>query len=332
MGSHKKILWLAALITVSILLLLLKLPNQTVSSPCIDFQLIRAYETENLRLFGYCLSKGGNPNSRIDGTYYSLLQSAVAKNQTSYVNLLLSYSANPNVQSLYSASPVYIAALNENEDILKKLLSSQGFVYTTPPGDQDILADKKRFCNKNIRNLIEEKSKSDLEIFLLKEKILAAIEDRDFLSLENALGALKKAGGSTEFLGFSSISSAISKKDFEIISFLISQGIDPCVADEQGEFPAFSAYKMWKNKEYRFLLLACNNPNLKTDFGQTLMHLAVKYEDTDEIKFLLQAGATLNEPDNTGKTPLDYLSKKIESELSSSEFKIFLTENNESCL
>ncbi len=148
--------------------------------------------------------------------------------------------------------------------------------------------------------------------------------------------------------GFYALKGAILGKNFDIFEFLIQNNItDINVKNEKGETILFDAIKnnyiydiIINRPEIIDILIDSCGPNIKgikpiiaeyllswpqldvnikNNFEQTILHLAVKYENLEIINFLFKRRPeiirSLNEKDDYGSTPLHLAAENINAEI-----------------
>jgi len=90
----------------------------------------------------------------------------------------------------------------------------------------------------------------------------------------------------------------------EKIRIFLNSGIDPNIADKNGNTPLLVATKYKKMRAINFLLVKGANPNIANKKGITPLHIAIDNNDYKLVRNLLLRGADIDIPTASGFTPL----------------------------
>ena len=94
----------------------------------------------------------------------------------------------------------------------------------------------------------------------------------------------------------------INNGNAEELKQVLDAGAEPNICNNVGETPLHKAAH--HTGMVPLLLAAGANPNIKDDYDQTPLREAVLAGDAEAVKALLGYGASVDEVDNTGQTPL----------------------------
>ena len=104
---------------------------------------------------------------------------------------------------------------------------------------------------------------------------------------------------------------AMAKRSLKGFEFLLKNGADPNystgnVEDKESFFSAMELAASADNSDYLLLLLEYGgNPNLMIGNGtRSLINQAVIYNQTENVRLLIEAGADMDHEDFSGKTPM----------------------------
>ncbi len=106
-----------------------------------------------------------------------------------------------------------------------------------------------------------------------------------------------------------SLEQAIDRENIPAIQAALARGESANAVDESGETPLMFASKNGQTRIVRLLLLyAQADPNVPSQSwqtpGETALMLACQHNHADIVSLLLDAGADIEQTDNTGKTAL----------------------------
>ncbi|ORX41400.1 ankyrin [Piromyces finnis] len=199
----------------------------------------------------------------------------------------------------YFVTPLYIACVSNNEEIVKML-----FDYG---------------ANVNFRNNIGETAllylcKCNLSLDIIKlliDKYKAKIYDVDNY-------------GNTLLHKFCK---RRSDNDVKLFNFLIEKGLDINKVNNEGNTPLIELCR-YTTKYFYIPLLLENGAeiNIRNNKGETALLVTCKYGDDRLVKKLVECGADVNIADNDGNTPL-LISCRDDSKLSISRLKRYFIEN-----
>ncbi|PYH91817.1 ankyrin, partial [Aspergillus ellipticus CBS 707.79] len=100
---------------------------------------------------------------------------------------------------------------------------------------------------------------------------------------------------------------AVFAGEMTMTKFLFERGADIEVRDKDNRTPLLIAYSEGNMKMTGFLLERGANINVKDNEGFTLLSMAVRYEDNQEVvRLFLEKGADIHAEDNEGFTPLSW--------------------------
>ncbi|NDJ52905.1 MAG: hypothetical protein GYB68_07470 [Chloroflexi bacterium] len=221
------------------------------------------------------LRAGMTPDAR-DGSGKTALNIAVGLKNIELARLLLDHGADPNAQGRYIGAP--IRQVRDRLDLLNLLLS-----YGADP------------------NLLDHHRSPPLN----------AAVDADHLE---TVKRLVEAGAAINPFpaGRTPLMRAIRFNHREIALWLLDQGADPNVMNENGETALMIAVE--KQPHLVPLLLARQaDPDRQGHKGETALMMAVEKGNPDSVRALLAAGAKLDIKNDAGDTALDMAAYRPET-------------------
>lgn len=167
------------------------------------------------------------------------------------------------------------------------------------------LAIKKQ--NPAITALILERAKADLPNKQDETPLLLAVSygyGSDFIQ------ELTNKGANPNRLsnGITPLSRAVDKENIPLAAMLIKKGADPSIANKNGDIPLYQAVRINHAVLAGVLLHRSPSPvddaNWQTPVGETLLNMAVGYQNTALVRVLADAGADVNAVDYMENTPM----------------------------
>ena len=131
---------------------------------------------------------------------------------------------------------------------------------------------------------------------------------------ETRMGELLEQGADVNAVGVEEIHPlfwAMAKRSLKGFEFLLKNGANPNystgnVEDKEGLYPVLELAASADNSDYLLLLLEYGgNPNQRFGEGtRTIIYQAVMYNQTENVRLLINAGADMDHQDLSGKTPV----------------------------
>jgi ankyrin repeat protein len=223
------------------------------------------------------LSNGGNINAQ-DEYGYTILLRAAWRDSAEIVDFILGKGADVNILSKMYESPLTFTKSEKVYDLLMTK-NPKTDLPLEPTSKQTLLHSfSSNGILKGVKYLIEEKK---VNIDLKDSKGATGLYySVDHNHIEVARYLLEKGAKQTKGWGTFPVHEALENKNYEMLDLLFEYG-----AKEQ--------------------------INSLTESGYALIHLALKENDLEMVKYLVEKGASVNTKDYDGKTPLNYCNELI---------------------
>lgn len=184
------------------------------------------------------------------------------------------------------------------EDAVINLKSKEGETPLT-------LSIKKQ--NPAIIDLVLERAKADLANDHDETPLMLAV---NFGYEPSFLKILADKGANPNRLsnGVTPLSRAVAKENMTSAAMLVRLGADPSIPNKDGIIPLYQAVRLNHAVLAGVLLHRSEQPgddaNWQTPVGETLINMAVSFENTDLLRVLAEKGANVNATDYLENTPL----------------------------
>lgn len=267
-----------------------------------DFdKLWKAVNASNFSQARVFLAKGLNPNYRYK--WEPLIIRAVKNNDIKMVKLLLEFKAKINAIDGNGFTPLYHAVEN-NFDNITSLILSKNVIFSP------------RYKRNNDALLVAVENNSSLMFEILKKganldyaydrKGYSAVKQSLIEKDQQRLSMLMKIGADPDGIGAESLLLySVRKNNFDQIEFLLKNGLSPNVAEGDKESALLWTVINKKHMPTAKLLLEYGaDPNYKSRFQVSLLHLAIRQNNYNLVALLLEAGANIEIQDSRGNTPL----------------------------
>jgi len=246
------------------------------------------------------------------------LAGAVVQEQVGVVTFLLDHGADPNIPNKNGLTPLEHACGRDkgNALVLAQLLLAKGALvnatnvagFTIEPLDWAISTDNLEL----VKLLLDHGA-------IIQEWYLANAADRGDTDIAETLIAsgadvnAKDAGGNT------ALHSAAWSGQEEIVKLLLSHGADPDPKRRDGLTPLINAAGPGAERHGKgcveLLLAKGANINATDGDGETALHKAAYYGNSDVVEILLAHGASINATNKMGRTPSQVAGKPEIAEL-----------------
>lgn len=305
--------------------------------------LSKASESGNLEIVQYLLQTGKNSQETLNDALWALCEARPKPDTLKIAQLLLDSGAQVNSQAgFYNTTPLHGAARNGSLELVKLLVSKGAKINAVDkefsmPLAKAVQADNLEIAkfllehgaDKTINHAdtefqtaifkarsakmaqllianganVSESDKKGLSVLL---HAVANYLDFDLLKVLLQKGAdinEQDKSGTTALLWAGQ--HPYESDDKNCVQFLLENGANANVANNQGETPLLVAEKL---EVLQALLAHGADVNAQNEDGQTaLMHIAQIYDPKGEkTKWLLEHGADVNIRDKKGKTALGY--------------------------
>ena len=208
---------------------------------------------------------------------------------------------------------LYRAVANEMTGLVKWLLSTQPPSFsanTTFPGERDMNITPlhmavDRGYESMVPVLLEKSADVNLPDAFGQSALHLAVEKG---RKNMVLLLLEKNGdiGGLDLCEHSLLYQAVELRHESIARLLVERGADVNnQVDDILQSLLCRALKNSDEKMIHFLLDKGADIGIRSDFGESLLHLAVMWKETDMVRLLLQRGADADLHDLSGRTPLD---------------------------
>jgi len=205
----------------------------------------------------------------------TFLIEAIRANQPEIVRILLRYGANPNLRE--------ITGVNDRDEKL--------------PGDTPLAAALEVDSIEIVRSLIQHGVSLRQNPSALHSS--TSIGMKRFLLNHGALVDGRDEDGET------SLQTAVTEDDPELVKLLIEHGSNVNIPDDEGATPL---HRCGSVEVARLLIARGARVNAADKHGLTPLHLAAfETSQIDLAKLLIAHGANVNAKDEDGNTPLDFI-------------------------
>lgn len=255
----------------------------------INLDLLVAIKEGDIPKVSALLAEGADPSTReIDG-YTSLIVAALNKNRA-IVQLLLSRGADANLSGSDGLTALQVAASDGENEIVEDLLLS-GAKVNAKDKENDSALDLAAYHgrDKTIQILLDwgayiDSRDSDGNTPLMQAAMNGHAKVVRLLLNKGARVNAKNNNGETALM--------LAHRDEGTLEHLLSYGADINAKSKKGWTPLmYAAYSYHENKA-RMLLAKGANVALKTNRGETVLHIAQMRNGNDRIIHLLkEAGA-----------------------------------------
>lgn len=305
--------------------------------------LSKASESGNLEIVQYLLQTGKNSQETLNDALWALCEARPKPDTLKIAQLLLDSGAQVNSQAgFYNTTPLHGAAQNGSLELVKLLVSKGAKVNAVDKEFSMPLAEAVQADNLEIAKFLLEHgadktinhadTKFQTAIFKARSAKMAQllIANGANVSESDKKGLSVLLHAVANYLDFDLLKVLLQKgadineqdksgttallwagqhpyesDDKNCVQFLLENGANANVANNQGETPLLVAEKL---EVLQALLAHGADVNAQNEDGQTaLMHIAQIYDPKGEkTKWLLEHGADVNIRDKKGKTALGY--------------------------
>ena len=197
----------------------------------------------------------------------------IEENNTEVIKQLIDNGIDVNLKDDNGCSLLHIAAGNETDEMIKILLANNSAVNVVGVnGETPLIVACKRNKINNVRALIEHGADVNFRL---------------------------------ETTGSTALHFAAKFADEELIKFLLNHmNISVNASDNDSQTPLIWACSRKNNVNTVATLLDHGADITESPYGQSGLHFAAKYGDSEMIKLLLERGISINTVDSDEKTPL----------------------------
>ena len=219
------------------------------------------------------------------------LLTAAEKGTIEQVRDLIRQGADVNVQDEYGFTPLISAIINEHLDICKELVKAGADVNMKSEAGMTAL----HFLGDRLYSPL---STNDLEC--MNELVHEGADVNSQTNSGNTplmliLSRIRFGDGVDAFDEFDK---SYQEADASATEIMLNAGLDPNIADKEGNTMLHEAAEDGNVKAVKMLLLKGANPNaIEQVFGETPLHYAAWSGNKEVVKLLIKAGAQLNVKD-----------------------------------
>lgn len=249
--------------------------------------LIAAVKENNLSVAKVLIQAGADLNHQEQKGETALHFTVMPKDEQTHdglplTKLLIDAGANLTIQNDWGATPAYMAATNEHNEVLLLMIESKADI-----------------------NIIESSGWSPL---------LAAIYDKNFVTANALLKGGANANqalpsGQTSLHLLVNTPTPSNELNAQLIDLLVSYKANVNAKDEEGNTPIMFAILHSRNLEFASLLKANSDTSLVRNDGKSLLHMAIFSKDPAMLKLVLKTDVDLDLLDEKGWGAIHYLVK-----------------------
>ena len=278
-------------------LLLEKGAHQDVNDSQGRCPVIIAVQTGNVQLLQKLAGAGGDLGHRhviTRGDARTPLHIAVQNQDIPMVKYLLSQKVSMEARNIDFESPLMLAAMTGNLEMVKLLVENGANMYATRGFGSSLLESEMYPPPPPIKRYLQEVEQKRLSA--LEEPVWAGVLKRD------EIGRIKP----------------------ESIEEYLQQGGDPHGKDKEGQTLLHYAAGAGAKKDLLESLLTVPEIDINTAdiHGMTPLHIACRYDELENVKTLLEYGAAVDARDRNEKTPLIILAQYYHSGISGDEQEV----------
>ena len=232
------------------------------------------------------LAAGASPDAEAEGAMPILLEAAW-NDRIATVDLLLKYGADINRTNASGQTALYIAAMQDSDDMVQLLLDHEPDVNLQEwTKERTALYESVRNASVDITRRLLERGADPNKKFAMQDR------SRDRSIAETVLMLAAEQG------------------QLEILKLLLKSGADPNVSNAFGQTALHIAAGSGAVDMVRLLLDAGADPEVTRSETSTPLDIAVDKGNTSIIDLLLAAGATMHTHSDDATTDLYELAKK----------------------
>lgn len=221
---------------------------------------------------------------------------AVIASDITRINELLSQGVNPNVLDDTGRTPLHIAILAKNIEVLKVLLASPRIdpnagdrTGLTPLHYVAFLQDPVDLTQSPESTRVQTREADSSKMLILNKLLQHPKIDVNIID----------SSGNTPLIF------AVSSGNLTMVSLLINRGASIQSSTMNGTTPLHAACQEGHYKIVQFLLDLGAQVNVRDNFGDMPLHFAAKANNKDIVAALQRAGAVMNMANRQGRTPVD---------------------------
>ncbi|KAK6331269.1 hypothetical protein TWF730_004357 [Orbilia blumenaviensis] len=268
-----------------------------------------AINTEDQYLVELLLNYGANIDIK-DKNGEVPLHTAVQVGNQDLVELLLDHGANPDIKTKIGRAPLH-AAINAGDQYLAELLLNYGANIDIKDKNGEVpLHTAVQVGNQDlVELLLDHSANPDIKTKIGQTPLHTAINIENQYLVElllnyNANINIKDKNGKVP------LHAAVQVGNQGLVELLLDYGeANPDINDKQGQTPLFTAARNGMIGIVAYLLAQGANPNIKNNWGETALFMAMKSDASDEdklaiLRLLCKNGADPNIKNNNNQTIL----------------------------
>lgn len=272
-------------------------------------------QKNNLKMAELLLELGADPSaSAVDGNepLHLYVQDAVETSDAKMIKTLVKYGADVNKPGANGDAPVHIASRWNKPSSFRVLLEMGADIKIKDRQGRDAFDIATEYKHQDILSIIKSISGEEVIVMVLDETVpceISADQTSYLKPLEKSIINRKDSKGNTL------LATAIGKKAFNTVKFLLENGADPNLYIGDGSSPLHIA-SAFNDKAIIKLLLdygVCID-SLNGE-GITPLQVAFKRKNIEAVKFLIATGANLDFTDYEGYAPVHLASFVNSSEI-----------------